>query len=504
MNWKEHFASYLRAGYPLVYVHTHEEQRAISLIRECARELGLEVSIWAASCGWNDYPDARDPVEALVRVQGFPEGRVCVLLDYHPYLEEPLAIRTLRDLLPLCKGTGRYLVILSPVVRIPPELEKDTVVVELPLPDRSHRERIVSYIEESVGAAIDGNIRDGVVEALAGLSASEAENVLALAYVRHRGWTPEVVDTIHEEKARLLKNTGVLEYFRSQSTLEDVGGLDLLKAWLARRRKAFLPQAREFGLPAPRGVLLLGVQGCGKSLVAKATARSWGLPLLRLDMGKVFASLVGESERNIRNALMVAEAVSPVVLWVDEIEKGAAGVYSSGVTDSGVTARVVGTLLTWMQERDPEKIVFLAVTANSVWSLPPELIRKGRLDEIFFVDLPEEEERVEILAIHLRKRGRDPERYDLRVVAAATDGFSGAELEQVVIDALYYAWDEGRDVETADLLKAAGETVPLARTRGEEISKLREWAKTHARPASSAAARRYGVETHLKRSIRLQ
>jgi len=478
--------SYLMAGYPVLYVLTHEEQRATDLLREAAKELGLRFTTWTVTNGWDHAPDDRDPIAAVEAViRRTQEGSMCVLKDYHPFMQDPQAVRTIRDVIPVCKGTGRHIVFLSPRLEIPVELEKDVAVLELPLPDREGLGKILDYIGESASVAVPRELRERILDAVSGLTAQEAENALALALVRHKQWREEAIRTLHEEKAQVLRKTGVLEYYPARETLDDVGGLDLLKEWLRRRQRAFGPQAREFGVEPPRGVLLLGIQGTGKSLTAKATARTWGLPLLRLDMGRVFGSLVGQSEENLRTALRVAEAMAPAVLWIDEVEKGAAGVHASGVLDSGVTARVVGTLLTWMQERDPGRPVFIAATANSITSLPPELMRKGRLDEIFFVDLPDEAERAEILAIHLRKRRRDPDRFDIAEVARATDGFSGAEIEQVVVDGLYAAFDAGRNLETEDLLRAAEETIPLFQTRGEEIARLREWARNHARPANS-------------------
>jgi SpoVK/Ycf46/Vps4 family AAA+-type ATPase len=280
-----------------------------------------------------------------------------------------------------------------------------------------------------------------------------------------------------------VRKSGVLEYYDASETMQDVGGLDLLKDWLRKRRAAFSQEARAFGLPAPKGVLLLGVQGTGKSLSAKAIANLWNLPMLRLDVGRVFGSLVGASEANMRAAIRTAEAVAPCILWIDELEKGFAGVQGSGVSDSGTTARVFATFLTWMQ--DKRAPVFVVATANDVSQLPPELLRKGRFDEIFFIDLPTAAEREQIFAIHLRKRGRDPQHYDLKRLAAATEGFSGAEIEQVVVAGLFTAFDAGRELTTDDMLEEVRHTVPLAVMMREEIEELRTWAQLRTRPASS-------------------
>nr|MBA3534539.1 AAA family ATPase [Ardenticatenales bacterium] len=281
----------------------------------------------------------------------------------------------------------------------------------------------------------------------------------------------------------LLRQSRVLEYFPAPEDFSEVGGMGDLKEWLRKRGAAFSEAARRFGLPEPRGLLLLGVQGGGKSLMAKAVASQWKLPLLRLDMGRVFGEMVGASESNMRQALKMAERVSPSVLWTDEIEKGLAGVASSGRSDAGTAARVFGTLLTWMQEKQAP--VFVVATSNDVRQLPPELLRKGRFDEIFFVDLPGDDERAEIWAIHLRKRGREPQSFDIPRLVGETKGFTGAEIEQIIISALYDAFDERRDVEMLDLIRVITQTVPLSETMRDEIKSLRQWAKENARPAGS-------------------
>jgi SpoVK/Ycf46/Vps4 family AAA+-type ATPase len=274
----------------------------------------------------------------------------------------------------------------------------------------------------------------------------------------------------------------LLEYYEPDSAMKDVGGLELLKEWLEQRTKSFSDRAKEFGIPAPKGVLLLGVQGCGKSLVAKAIAATWNLPLLKLDVGRIFGSLVGQSEENIRKAIKVSESVAPCILWADELEKGFAGVSGGGVSDSGTTARVFSTFLTWMQEKTAP--VFLIATANDVTSLPPEMLRKGRFDEIFFVDLPDRRERQQIFKIHLEKKKRDPKNYDLKELATAAEGFSGAEIEQVIFGALYMAFDEDRELEQKDLLQETKNVVPLSVMMREEIDELRTWAEMRTRAAS--------------------
>lgn len=493
MDIHDTLVSLLRAGYPLVYLLTHEERRALNTLADVCSATKRAMSTWTVTRGWSGATthSTTDPGEAVeAYCAQHTQPGLGVLLDYHPYLDDPRVVRTIRDVLQLCKARQITLVILSPILKLPQELEKDLVVVDYPMPDRQDLDRILQEVAESAQVHVPDNTRLPLVEAASGLTAEEAENAYALAIVRTRTWDQRAITTVHEQKAQMIRRSGILEYYPAQETMDDIGGLDVLKDWLRRRARAFTPEAREFGLQPPRGVLLLGVQGCGKSLTAKAAARTWGLPLVRLDLGRVFGSLVGESEANLRTAIRTLEAMAPVVCWLDEVEKGAAGVAASGTLDSGVTARVIGTLLTWMQERDPDRPVFIAATANRVETLPPELLRKGRLDEIFFVDLPDEVERETILAIHIRKRRRNPEAYDLSALARATEGFSGAELEQAVADALYLAFDRGRDLTEEDLAEAIRSTVPLSRLRGEEIARLRQWAADRARPASSRTAHR--------------
>jgi SpoVK/Ycf46/Vps4 family AAA+-type ATPase len=314
---------------------------------------------------------------------------------------------------------------------------------------------------------------------------TEAENVFARSLVEKRTLD---VETILSEKEQVIRKSGVLEYYPASEKFSDVGGLNALKDWLSTRQAAFTEKARDFGLPEPRGILILGVQGCGKSLTCKAIGSLWRLPLLRLDIGRIFSGIVGSSEENVRRAIRVAESVAPVVLWMDEMEKGFAGVKSSPFSDAGTTSRVFGTFVTWLQEKTAP--VFVVATANDISQLPPELMRKGRFDEIFFVDLPSEEERKDIFAIHLSKRKRDPKSFDLDLLAKNTPGFSGAEIEQSVVSALFDAFHAGRELNTDDIVKAVKQSVPLSVTMEEEISSLREWARTRARAASGPESKK--------------
>lgn len=415
-----------------------------------------------------------------------------MLKDFHPFLDDPTVVRALREMAHHLKSTYTTAVILSPTLHIPVELEKEVSVLDVPLPGFQD---LAQLLREIVHVVRKGNRvtvdlsrpqAEQLVKAALGLTLSEAENAFAKAIATDQRLDFSDVKTILEEKRQVIRKSGLLEYTPAEETLATVGGLESLKAWLAARANAFGEAARQFGLPEPKGLLLLGVQGCGKSLTAKSIAAEWRLPLLRLDMGRIFSGLVGSSEENVRRAIRVAESVAPAVLWVDEIEKGLSGSVSSGMTDGGVTARVFGAFLTWLQEKTSP--VFVVATANRIEGLPPELLRKGRFDEIFFIDLPTAAERREIFRIHIARRRRDPSRFDLDALARTAEGFSGAEIEQAVVSALYQAFGQGGDLTEAQLLCALEETYPLAATMKEDIARLRDWARDRTRPASPGRA----------------
>jgi len=490
----------VRARYPLVYLVTSEEQRLEAILADLAETHGKALLGWSIAKGFRrlggsktaSAPDgAREPLEALAAIEKLSEPSLVVLKDFHPYLADPGVVRALRELAHALKSTFTTLVLLSPTLVIPPEIEKEVSVLDIPLP--GYRD-LLQLLKEIVGVVRQGNRAkveltkddaDQLIKAAQGLTLSEAENAFAKAIAHDGRLSRDDVPLVLEEKRQVIRKSGLLEYYPTEERLANVGGLDALKTWLGRRGAAFSEAARKFGLPEPKGLLLLGVQGCGKSLTAKAIAAQWGLPLLRLDMGRIFSGLVGSSEENLRRAIQVAESVAPVVLWIDEIEKGLAGMQSSGATDGGVTARVMGTLLTWLQEKTAP--VFVVATANRIEQLPPELLRKGRFDEIFFIDLPALPERREILDIHVKKRGRDPAAYDLDLLARRAEGFSGAELEQAVISGLYDAFAEGKELAQAHLERAVSDSLPLSTTMREDIDRLRDWARTRTRAASHAA-----------------
>ncbi len=489
----------IRARYPLIWLVTFEEQRLDAVLQDLATAHGKGLYTWSVTRGLRKAGGARaamaalegtrEPPEALAAIEKIAEPALVVLKDFHPYLSEPLVVRALRELAHELKSTFTTLLLVSPTLALPLELEKEVTVLDVPLPtfrDLALLLRdIVTVVRAGNKATVDlkKEQAEQLVKAALGLTLSEAENAFAKAIAKDGRLDAADAQLVLEEKRQVIRKSGLLEYFAPQDDLGQIGGLGSLKTWLARRSAAFGETARRFGLPEPKGVLLLGVQGCGKSLTAKAIAAEWRLPLLRLDMGRIFSGLIGSSEENLRKAIRVAESVAPVVLWLDEIEKGLSGAGSSGFTDGGVTARVFGAMLTWLQEKTAP--VFVVATANRIEALPPELIRKGRFDEIFFVDLPAADERREIARIHLRRRRRDPSRFDLEAIARASDGFSGAEIEQAIVAGLYDAFAEGVELEQRHVLQALKETVPLSTTLADDLRRLRDWAATRTRPASA-------------------
>lgn len=490
-----------RAKYPIIYIVSWEERRVEDMLRQVAIDRRKKLYGWTLTNGIAPLdlmqapplnPTTRDPMKALDFVAQSQESAIFVLKDFHPFLDDsrggpdhPMIIRRLRDITNDLKESRKTLVILSPVLRFPADLEKEITVLDYSLPMLDELalslDRVVRSAREIAGVNLKmtDEEREHVLNASRGLTCLEAENAFAKSLVKCRRLDLKIIIA---EKEQLIRRSQILEYYESVEGFENVGGMGLVKEWLNKRGKAFSEKARLFGLPEPKGLLLLGVQGAGKSLLAKAIASQWQLPLLRLDLGRVFSELVGSSEQNMRSALRLAENVAPCVLWCDEIEKGLSGVSGSGSSDAGTSARVFGSLLTWMQEKTSP--VFVVSTANDVTALPPELLRKGRFDEIFFVDLPLAEERREIFAIHLARRGRDPLHYDLNELALASDGFSGAEIEQAIIEGLYDAFENNRELSQDDINLALETTVPLSRTMEHKISALRDWARTHARAAS--------------------
>ena len=468
-------AERLVARYPLLYLISGDEPDARTLLRRCGKTAGLTLA--EPRYGRAELVTAAaDALDSLVEM---PERTLLVLAGGHRLLAEATFVQILTEQLRAIEKLGHTVVLLAAHDVASADLDRDRVVLYLPLPGAEElRPLVEAAFTPSAKDAADPKLVERALEAAKGMTTVQLRR--ALRRLRAGGGVPglEAVAGLHAEKRDLVAHGGVLDVVADPPLLADVGGMDNLKEWLSRRRRALSTQAREFGLPAPRGVLLLGVQGCGKSLMAKVVSRHWGLPLLRLDIGALFAGRRAP-ELAMRQALAIAEAISPAVLWVDEIEKAFDRDASSG------THRLLGGLLTWMQEKSAP--VFFVATANRVDNLPPELLRKGRFDEIFFVDLPDTASRQEILSIHLTARDRNPRHYDLLELAAAAHNFSGAELEQVVVSGLYLAFGRGEAMSQEDLLNAATQTVPLARTCEEEIKELRVWARDRARFATRDA-----------------
>lgn len=490
----------VRARYPILYIGSYEEERVEQRLAELAQARGKSLVCWSITRGLHSHGESltgkkrsfsastTDPVAALDEVIRQVDPILFLFKDLHPFLKDHSVVRKLRELSHHLKSSPKTLVLVSPQLCIPAELEKDVTPVDFPMPGLPEMSALLEGIAADVRQAgrmeltLSDPDRERLGKAALGLTLKEAENAFARALVQRGQLSESELPLVLAEKRRVIQKSGILEYYDAEEGLDDVGGLSALKEWVRKRSVAFSEEARRFGLSAPKGVLLLGVQGCGKSLCARAISAVWRLPLLRLDMGRVFSSLVGSSEENMRKAIAVAESVAPALLWVDEIDKAFAGLTGSGHSDGGTGSRVFGTFLTWLQEKKTP--VFVIATANNISNLPPELLRKGRFDEIFFVDLPDAAEREEILRIHLRHRGRSPESYDLPALARRCEGFSGAEIEQCLSSALYDAFDSNDDLRESYLTRSMGECIPLSTTRQEEIAQLRAWASQRARGAS--------------------
>jgi ATP-dependent 26S proteasome regulatory subunit len=459
----------IAARVPIVYVGTHEEARVLDLLREAVG--AGRMTTWTSTHGLEG--DGVPSLVAAIQAPFTREHPVRVLLDPHPFLEDPLVVRALRDFCANVRATGAILILVSPAPHVPQELDRDAAILDLALPDAEETGALYEQ-EMARYQPPEGLTRDGFVRAALGLTHGEIHRALRLAAMMPDA--ASAVARVVAEKQSVLRRSSTLELISADVALDDVGGLEVLKAWLRMRVMAFDDGARAFGLAQPRGMLVCGVQGCGKSLVSKAAARVLGLPLVRLDFADVFA--MASPEQALREAMRVVEAIAPVVLWVDEVEKG----LGEGTTDAR-QARVFGAFLTWLQERSAT--VFVAATANEVERLPPELSRRGRFDEIFFVDLPSAKERQDILRLHLRRRSRDPSAFAVDALGEALEHFSGAELEQVVTGALFRAYAKKHDLTDLDLRAAAKETTPLAVLYEEKVQALRTWGRARARRASA-------------------
>lgn len=513
-NFRESLALLFRARFPILYVESFEEPRVLAEIRAVATDPLLmrtvrPVYIWSSTRGFvgldgavqKNTADAKVAVEWALRQDG---AGVFIMLDLHAHLgddrrpADPQLVRLLRDVAAAFQSgsSARVLIVVAPLLRLPQELEKDVTLVDFPLPNEKEIRSVLdamitanSHADSRIKIEVDSLGRERLAKAALGLTLNEATNAFARAMVDDGVLSNDDVHVIMDEKKQIVRKAGLLEFVDVTLNLDDVGGLQNLKRWLAKRNNSWLDEAAEYGIPAPKGVLMTGIPGCGKSLTAKAIAAAWELPLLRLDIGKIFAGLVGSSEQNMRSAIRTAEAAAPCVLWLDEIEKGFSGVSGDG-GDGGTSSRVFGSFLTWMQEKTAP--VFVIATANKVDRLPPEFLRKGRFDEIFFVDLPTSQERREIWSLHLSKRLKHSKAGALEIttelledLTTASEGYAGAEIEQAVVASLFDAYAERRALVDEDLHRAIGNMVPLAVTQAEQIAAVRRWAANRAVAATA-------------------
>lgn len=495
---KEELNILVKAQYPLIYLITPEEERAEEAIAKIAKDNAeyKRVFVWTVTRGMVEYGQPRQgtqhntvsPEAAIEWTIRQKEGGIYIFKDLHPFIDGPVITRWLRDAIASFKGSDKAIILMSPLQTLPIELEKEVVVLDYPLPNLSELNQVLSArLAKTRNSRLDTETREKLLKAALGLTKDEAEKVYRKAQVKAGQLTESEVEIVLSEKKQLIRRNGILEYIEEDETLSSVGGLEELKRWLKQRSNAFTERAREYGLPQPKGMLILGVPGCGKSLIAKTTSRLWGLPLLRLDMGRVYdGSTVGRSEANLRSALKTAESISPVILFIDELDKAFSGGGGSGDSDGGTSGRIFGSFLTWMQEK--KSPVFVMATANRVERLPGEFLRKGRFDEIFFVDLPSSAERRDIFRIHLGKRRSEIDRFDLEQLTKVSDGFSGAEIEQAIIAAMYDAFAQDREFTQLDIIAAIKATLPLSRTMTEQVTALRDWAGQRARPASASVA----------------
>ena len=493
---KEELRILIQAQYPLIYLVTPEEERAEQAIAAIAEaEPQRRMFVWTMTRGTVEYGQngrsgahsTASPQMAIQQAIREQSDAIFVFKDLHPFLDSPEVVRWLRDAIANFKGTQKTIVLMSPVQQVPVELEKDLVALDFPLPSMEGLQEVLSQQLTPNHRPLSLEAQEKLLKAALGLTRDEAEKVYRKAKVTEGQLTETEVDIVLSEKKQLIRRNGILEFMDVDETIDSIGGLEELKLWIKQRSNAFTERAREYGLPQPKGMLILGVPGCGKSLIAKTTSRLWGLPLLRLDMGRVYdGSMVGRSEANLRNALKTAESISPAILFIDEMDKAFAGGAGSSDSDGGTSSRIFGSFLTWMQEKTSP--VFVMATANRVERLPGEFLRKGRFDEIFFVDLPNPEERQQIFRIHLAKRRSDIERFDISQLANVCDGFSGAEIEQAIVAAMYDAFAQGREFTQLDIIAASRATLPLSRTMTEQVTALRDWARQRARPAAASVA----------------
>lgn len=485
-SFEDHVRKLVAARYALVVVNTFEEQRLERKLRSVTQKAfsqPVPLFIWTATDGLRSEGSAtvaksEDPLVALQCVLDHPGSALFLFKDLSRFFDNAQVVRKLRDSHPALINTYKTIFISGPSVQLPLELHKDSSVLDLPLPGFTEIAALFTEAcEGSPNTSVNlGDEYDAFIRGALGLTESEAVAAFRKLLVGRRTVGSEAIEALYEEKRDIVRKEGILEYLPPRTKLEDIGGLTNLKEWLKQRLRFFTSEADDFGLDPPKGLLLTGISGCGKSLTAKAISAYWRMPLLRLDMNRIYAGISGTPELTLQRAIRTAEAVSPCVLWIDEIETALVGTQGGGAMPQAT--RIFSSFLTWMQEK--EHVVFVAATANEIDKLPPELPRKGRFDEIFFVDLPQEDERKEIFRVHLERRKKDPALLDLVSLAKSTNGFNGAEIEQTVLSSMFYAFDEHRDITMKDLYRAIGKTVPLSTTMSERIKEIKRWADTRA------------------------
>jgi SpoVK/Ycf46/Vps4 family AAA+-type ATPase len=494
MSFEQQLDIYLRARFSLIVVVTPEEERALQSIKAVCERAKRPLLTWdvADQFRWlssanEPVPTAKDALAALDEIDKSDTDALFVLKDFHEFWTVPQVKRKLRSVAQRLKFTRKSVLVTCPSQKIPAEFKDEAVIVDYPPPTSVEIDTVLQRLVKAQGVKVKLTAlgREKLVQAALGLTAAQAQRAFSRAIVTDGVLDDRDIILVTEEKKQIIRESEALEYYDVTETPDDVGGLGVLKDWLRLRERAWTEEARNYGLPSPKGIALIGIPGTGKSLSAKMIGGMWRLPLLRFDVGALFGSLVGESEERARRALQVAGMVAPCVLWLDEMEKALA----HGGEDAGTSTRVFGSILTWMQEK--KSPVFVIATANDISKMPPELLRKGRFDEIFFVDLPTQEERAEIFAVHLRKRKRLIQDFDVARLARETEGFVGAEIEQVIIDAMYVGFNAGREFTTDDISAALTRTVPLSVSQRETIAALRDWLESgRALSASASPPRR--------------
>ena len=486
-SWRKNLELLIKSRTPLIWIRTKEEERLHKILNYSCKKLNVKrFASWDCVNGIKGVLNeegkfSNNPLGALNWIKSQPSELSTILLvkDFHKFYDDPSISRTIKELSFLLKETNHNLILTSHMLPSTEELDDLITIINLPLPDLNELTILIKKMANNTHSDLNEKELNQLAIASSGLSETKVKQVTAKALTQRGKISKDDIKDILEEKKQFIARSEVLEFFETDSSQNDIGGLKILKIWLKQRYRAFSKEAREYGLPVPKGVLLVGPQGTGKSLTAKSISQTWSMPLLRLDVGRLFSSLVGSSEARTRETISRAEAMSPCILWIDEIDKGFGG---DARSDGGTSQRVLASLLTWMAEK--ESAVFVIATANAIDKLPAELLRKGRFDEIFFLDLPNSEERLSILDLHLKKR-RPNYDFPLSTIIDRTGGYSGAELEQVVIEGMHYSFSENRELMEKDLIKAVSELVPLSRTAKEQIDFLKEWSSTgRARSAS--------------------